>query len=1073
MAVTENNSSKFKKRALALAVASCLSLASVAVQAAGLGKLTIFSGLGQPLRAEMEISAKPEELAGMTARLASADVFKQAGVEFSQVLSGLRFDVEKRAGGKSVVKLTSARPVNDPFLDFLVELNWPTGRLIREYTFLLDPPEFAAMQGAQSSVDAKIVETVRGGGRLPDSRVPPPAPAVTARIVERSAPAENAKPKFDQSTRLVERGDTLRKIAGETQYPGVSLEQMLVGLYRNNKEAFIANDIHRLKAGAILNVPSEAAVAAVSEKDARQVYLSSGDFSVYRRKLATAAASSSAQDASPAAQHSAGRITPKVEEKTPAIDPLKDQVRVSRADASAKGGASGDLEKLANEKALNEAQTRLAMLEKNVGELQTLLEMKNQRLAELEKPAAQSPVAPAPVVPVKAAEAVTPAVPAEPVPPAVEPKAEVSAPAPQVSEDFATKPAETPPPAKTTPKPPPPAPVEVEEPDLLETLLEDPLPLAGGAAALALLGGLLVFRRRQQDQASRGASTLPATNSLGPNSVFGSTGGQSVDTGSVPHHTGEFSQAGPGTIDTDDVDPVAEADVYMAYGRDAQAEEILLEAMLKDPNRLAIHAKLLEIYANRRSLKQFETLAAELYAQTAGVGPEWEKVALLGGEIDPANPLYGKKGAAAEVPDVSNKTFDPDATLVIRPAQAATAMSQAAPVFASVDTSALGDEHLTTDVLGFSSEPSQSADAKPAYQETLVSNTPLAQEFSPTTGLGELEDALSLDFDLGGSGFEPAPSVEKTSAAFAEAKPEPVDALSFTTPEADDASDGLDFDLSGMVGSDLGGDLGGAAVENAEAFAVPDFSAIDLTPPVSDDSALSMDFSPEDTVVNSIVKGGGSAIDTKIDLDEMSLDTFGDMPTDSSAMEDLPFSPELTVVSGLGSSLPEISSVAPAQSPDDGLSVVVEDFPEIASVPEVDGQAMDFDLGIGAPDFTDESLPVSDFDLGAINLDLSVKPNSDLADLPSEATELGDLASLGMPSEPAADDIAPTDFEEPAFDVPHDAQWEEVNTKLDLAKAYEEMGDLEGARELLQEVIGDGPTDLVAQAQSILGRMAG
>ena len=211
--MTENNSSKFKKRALALAVASCLSLASVAAQAAGLGKLTIFSGLGQPLRAEMEISATPEELAGMTARLASADVFKQAGVEFSQALSGLRFDVEKRTSGKSVVKLTSARPVNDPFLDFLVELNWPTGRLVREYTFLLDPPEFAAAQGSQSSVDAKIVETVRGGGRLPDSRVPPAATPVTARILERGAPAEKARPKSDQSTRLVERGDTLRKIA--------------------------------------------------------------------------------------------------------------------------------------------------------------------------------------------------------------------------------------------------------------------------------------------------------------------------------------------------------------------------------------------------------------------------------------------------------------------------------------------------------------------------------------------------------------------------------------------------------------------------------------------------------------------------------------------------------------------------------------------------------------------------------------------------------------------------------------------------------------------------------------------
>ena len=129
--------------------------------------------------------------------------------------------------------------------------------------------------------------------------------------------------------------------------------------------------------------------------------------------------------------------------------------------------------------------------------------------------------------------------------------------------------------------------------------------------------------------------------------MFRATGGQSVDTGNVPLQTGDFSQTGPGTIDTDEVDPVAEADVYMAYGRDAQAEEILIEALHKDPQRTAIPAKLLEIYAGRKSVKQFDTLASELYAQTGGVGAEWEKVAAMGATLDPENPLYlGGMGTA-------------------------------------------------------------------------------------------------------------------------------------------------------------------------------------------------------------------------------------------------------------------------------------------------------------------------------------------------------------------------------------------------------------------------------------------
>ena len=103
--------------------------------------------------------------------------------------------------------------------------------------------------------------------------------------------------------------------------------------------------------------------------------------------------------------------------------------------------------------------------------------------------------------------------------------------------------------------------------------------------ALALLAAYFAVRRRRTQGSSVETTAAPMPSSLGPNSVFRMTGGQSVDTGNTPPQTGDFSQTGPGTIDTDEVDPVAEADVYMAYGRDTQAEEILLEALQKDPQR--------------------------------------------------------------------------------------------------------------------------------------------------------------------------------------------------------------------------------------------------------------------------------------------------------------------------------------------------------------------------------------------------------------------------------------------------------------------------------------------------------
>ncbi|MRR51200.1 MAG: pilus assembly protein, partial [Rhodocyclaceae bacterium] len=127
----------FKASVLAAAIAAM----PLAAEAAGLGKMSVISALGQPLRAELDLTASREELSTLTAKIASPDAFRQAGIEYTTALVGIKFTVDKRPNGQPYLKVTSDRPVNDPFLDFLVELNWASGRLVREYTFLLDPPE--------------------------------------------------------------------------------------------------------------------------------------------------------------------------------------------------------------------------------------------------------------------------------------------------------------------------------------------------------------------------------------------------------------------------------------------------------------------------------------------------------------------------------------------------------------------------------------------------------------------------------------------------------------------------------------------------------------------------------------------------------------------------------------------------------------------------------------------------------------------------------------------------------------------------------------------------------------------
>lgn len=1008
MVVIENNSAKFKKCAMALAVASSLSLATSFAEAAGLGKLTVFSSLGQPLKAEVEIAASSEELLGMTARMAPPDVFKQAGVDYVSALNDLQFKVEKRRNGKSVLRLSSVHPVNEPFLDFLVELTWPAGRLVREYTFLLDPPEFAAAQ-QRNSVDAKVVETVRGAAATPK---PAPQSAAAEKPRMEARPAASAAKVDGDKTREVAAGETLIKIARERRYASVSLEQMLVGLYRANGDAFIGKDINRLKSGVILNVPDENAVAAISQKEARAVYVSAGDFAAYKRKLAAASVAAPAKDDATPGQSSAGKITPKIEEKTPAVDASRDQVKVSRADAP----SAAMIDRVASEKAMQEAQSRLAQLERNITELQKLLELKNQRLAELEKPAVAAPPVPAPA-PV--------ATPTPPTPPTPEPAAATPAPAeaaadgaPRVAETTAPveeKPAE--PPAPVEPPPAPPKPVEPPPPSVEEPSdLEGMLPLLGGAAAIVLLGGgLLYSRRRKKAAPTTQVTAVPAPSSIGPNSVFGMTGGQSVDTGSAPPHTGDFSQAGPGTIDTDEVDPVAEADVYMAYGRDAQAEEILLEAMQKDPSRLAIHVKLLEIYAGRRSVKQFETLATELYAVCGGQGLEWEKAAALGASIDPGNPLYG--AGAQDGSGAKDSGFDPDATLVASPAAIAAATAAAA----ALAQTAVEEPESIAEI----SEPEPLAmDVEPP-----AAPEPMLESLSAVEASPEESDEMSLDFDLGDASPE-AP------AAAAELPPVVEEPYVDTVVTGENAADALDFDLSGLVaGEEAATAAEGAAAKDVAAEAgdeVVDFDLIDL-PDNGDamefgDAAAAPDFSPEGTLVISNA-GLGQSANTDFSFD---------------AVRALEPAPAEELAGKLDAVAQDVADAAADEIEIDnpGLTSTVVNALDHAS------GDMDFDVKLSDSVFLGQPMMNPEFDMDAINLDLSTPPaEAPAADVPVES----------------APEVAPE----------KDALWEEVNTKLDLAKAYEEMGDLEGARELLQEVVNEGSADLVAQAQDILGRIGG
>jgi pilus assembly protein FimV len=651
----------FKLKTLSAAFVSALVLSGA--HAAGLGKLTVLSSLGQPLRAEIELtSVAPDEAGSLVPRLASAAAFRQANIELNQTLLSLRFAIEQR-GGNPVIRVTSAQPINEPYVDMLLELGGTKGSFIREYTFLLDPPELRTQQSAQigSAVSARTLPAPTPANTTPAAPVPVQAVPATetsrpasGRPVKAEPAAAAPKPESNEAADAykVKKGDTLAKIADQYHAEGVSLDQMLVALYRANPDAFVGKNMNRLRAGAILSVPAADEAKAVGTSEAHGVVLTQAkDFNAYRAKLANQVASAAPKESDEARQAASGKITAKVQDEAGGAGGAKDKLQLSKsgtgsAGADKTGPSAEDL--IAKDKALEEANARVKSLEKNLSELQQLLEVKNRDLAAQQKQAEASKTA----APVTAAGPVASTGPASATAPTVvAPASSVAATAPASSTGAEPASAVAAPVAPPVAKPkhrviaPPPPP---PPPGFFEDLTSNALFLPGAATLLALLAGLGIYSARRRKQPAKSFEDSIITDStLKSNSLFGSTGGQSVDTNNSVFNSNFVPSASQ--LDTNEVDPIAEADVYIAYGRDAQAEEILKEALRNQPDRHAVRVKLLEIYANRKDVRSFEILATELYSMTKGEGEDWQQAASLGAVLDPGNPLYASGAAAADV----------------------------------------------------------------------------------------------------------------------------------------------------------------------------------------------------------------------------------------------------------------------------------------------------------------------------------------------------------------------------------------------------------------------------------------
>lgn len=372
-----------KKKILPFVFASGL-LASSFAQAAQLGKLEVLSGAGEPFLAQIQVDlVLPEERASLQAKLASAEAFKAARLTMDPNLKNLQFVVQDGSQpGTALVKITSAQPLPAGFIDTLVELTWAGGRVAREYTLTIPV--------GQAKPEQQVT-------RLPEIRPPmtPPQEATPLAPQVAQQPPQPAPRLTPEGTRQVVRGDTLSELAVGLVGDGVTLNQAMAALYEANKDSFINGSVHLIREGAQIQVPNRAALRARSANEALLILAQNDDrnvYSAYARQIglltvdnqSTVAASTSSQ----------GSIAPqeKAVEGTPA---QADRLQI--APGAAQGGGSSDAsaeELLAKSKALSEANERIALLEKNVSDLQRLLDMQNDVGANEPAATSESPGGP-------------------------------------------------------------------------------------------------------------------------------------------------------------------------------------------------------------------------------------------------------------------------------------------------------------------------------------------------------------------------------------------------------------------------------------------------------------------------------------------------------------------------------------------------------------------------------------------------------------------------------------------------------------------------------------------------------
>jgi len=1069
-------------RALARWSITPLLAAPLGAWALGLGDIELQSALNQPFRAQIGLVATADELQGLKIALAEPEMFQRRGLDRPSFLSRLEFRVATNSAGRPVVQVSSRESVAEPFVTLLVEATWARGRQTREYTVLLDPP--VLLPGPAVNAPVQPAQTRPAAPNVPGGAIDRPAPTQGPAPRQTTAPAPAAPPRTQPAPGApratstsspggtygpVQRAETLWAIAERFRPDGVSMNQMMVATYRANPQAFGGN-MNVLRAGATLRLPE------------------SSDLQELATTVATAEVQRQTDEwLSRSPQQGTLRLLPAAEPAAAAPEPAR-QAPPSRAPAPTPANAAPAVPPSA------------AASNAEVEESRRLVELRNQQLRDLQQQAANAPAE---------------------QPPANAPAGE-QAPAPGVDlEPDRVFTDETPPAeaasveAAPAPAPTPAAPVRAPQgPSLVSQILNwvtsPVLWIAVGVAALLLTALWYVRRRRQEPEDLTGRwealesevdddevreATERMRRQIPEESIVVEEAARPARRGdaeqepaapeprraSAPRSAARAAAVAPAdetlssqtVINLDQADPVAEADFHMAYGLYDQAAELVQKALEAAPNRHDLKLKLLEVYFVWGNKDSFLS-AAQSLRKEIGQKPDsdWDKVVIMGKQICPDERLFAESTSAGGQVDVDLQAGDSPLDLAFDDAEAG-----------SVDLDlGLGEadgDDLDLETSGTRKTPAlKQGAAKPASKH----------------GAKQLDSSLDI-------GERTAAGLE---AAFFELGDTDKDA-SQTTPEL--AADSLAATQESPTIESPRTDRDWATVEidptvdfsvDAPTVETPTIESPGPDAPTMETPTVETPFRRTEppTVEQPALASSATELTAEIDLDDLGLDVedleglpqdLGDLPMAGGAESDTREQPALHPSEDLLSATGVTQVLRGGDQDEDN-----EEFEQRKT-----SVLSDEDATMLAPGFGDNTLTGTEVlehrfaldgesgDTSLVksltrddNLDLNLDDLSaalhgaDTVEQPRSSSFSNDV--FGGGATPLDMDIGndlvgsddPTGTEEVS---PLDPQtMTEVGTKLDLARAYIDMGDPEGARSILEEVLDEGDPTQRREAQSLI-----